>query len=66
MKPEIYCTSFCNQGHRLSDGKPVDHQCYILPTEALHAEKLGWSVRALEILSAWKNRRAHSGIKIRK
>ena len=65
MKHEIYCTSFSNHGHRLSDGKPVNHECYILPTEALHAEKSGNTDKAVNVLSAWKNRRAHSGLKVK-
>jgi hypothetical protein len=37
----IYCTSYCNHGHRLSDGKPVNHMCYILPPKALQLERDG-------------------------
>jgi hypothetical protein len=59
----IYCTSFCNQGHRLSDGKPVGHECYILPTEALRAERAGDPGEAIAILSSWKRRRVHKGVK---
>jgi len=64
MKSNIFCTSFCNQGHRLSDGKPVDHECYVLPTEALHAERAGKFERAQEILALWKDRRPHRGVKV--
>ena len=39
MHPEIYCTSYCNRGHRLSDGKPVQHECRIIPPAALEAER---------------------------
>ena len=60
---DIYCTSFCNHGHRMSDGKPVAHECYILPTEALHAERDGDNDRAQEILSRWKKRRIHHGVR---
>ena len=35
---EIYCTSFCNFGHRLKDGKPVEHECYIIRPEMLRME----------------------------
>jgi hypothetical protein len=62
-KPEVYLTSFCNHRHRLSDGKPVEHECFILPTEALHAERAGDTEKATEILSGWKKRRTHRGLK---
>jgi len=38
---QIYCTSYCNQGHRLSDGMPVNHMCHILPPKALKLEQEG-------------------------
>lgn len=40
-EPTIYCTSFCNFGHRLKDGKPVEHECYIIPPELLRLERAG-------------------------
>lgn len=41
MKPKIYCTSFCNQPHRLRDGAPVGHECYVLNPKALYLERQG-------------------------
>lgn len=38
---DVYCTSFCNHGHRLSNGHPVNHECYVLKPEALRLEKEG-------------------------
>jgi hypothetical protein len=35
----IYCTSYCNKGHRLLDGMPVNHMCHILPPKALQLER---------------------------
>lgn len=35
----VYCTSYCNNGHRLEDGVPVDHECRVLPPKALEAER---------------------------
>lgn len=35
---EVYATTFCNQGHRLRDGKPVGHNCYILDAGVLETE----------------------------
>jgi len=36
-----FCTSFCNKGHALADGKPVGHECYVLNPAALQAEARG-------------------------
>lgn len=47
----IYCTTYCNKGHRLKDGKPVAHECYVLPPVALKAEMEGDFEKAQEILS---------------
>jgi hypothetical protein len=58
----IYCTSFCNQGHRMSDGKPINHECYILNPAALEAEREDDYEKAQELL--WKKgRRVHPGLK---
>lgn len=46
---EYYCTSFCNRIHRMSDGKPVEHECYVLRPAALEAERSGDVSKALEI-----------------
>lgn len=40
-KKLIYCTTFCNQAHRIDNGHPVNHECYILKPEALKAEMEG-------------------------
>ena len=37
----IYLTSYCNHGHYLNDGKPVDHECHVLPPRALQLEREG-------------------------
>jgi hypothetical protein len=49
-----YCTSYCNKGHRLSDGKPIAHECYILPPSALEAERAGDVEKAVELIQAAK------------
>ena len=61
---KIYCTTFCNHPHRLSDGKPLGHVCYVLPTEALYAEQRGDFDRAQEVLNSWTKRREHHGLKV--
>ena len=35
---EIYCTSFCNMGHNIRTGRPIAHECYIIPPKLLKAE----------------------------
>lgn len=62
---ETYCSSFCNQAHRLSDGKPLDHECFVLPTEMLYAERDGDYIKASQILTSWKKRRVHKGVRTR-
>jgi len=60
----VYCTTFCNQGHRLGDGKPVGHECYVLPPLALMAERDGDYNKAIRILSETRSsRRVHRGVK---
>lgn len=47
----IYCTSFCNFGHVVETGRPVGHECYILPPAMLKAEMEDNYELALEILT---------------
>lgn len=51
IEPEIYCTTFCNHGHIVETGEPVDHECAILDPEALRAEIRGDFDEALRILT---------------
>lgn len=37
----IINTSYCNQAHHLRTGRPVGHECYVLPPSALAAEQAG-------------------------
>ena len=57
-----YCTSFCNHGHRLSDGAPVGHECFIIPPKLLEGERHGDI--DLEAWAKWASgpRKRHSGI----
>lgn len=57
----IYCTTFCNYGHRVGDGKPVGHECYILPPEAISAEIDGDFERAIELINC-SSRIVHRGL----
>lgn len=40
-RTDLYVTTFCNQAHRLWDGKPIAHCCYVLRVDALIAERDG-------------------------
>lgn len=51
MEP-IYVSSHCNFAHRLGDGKPIEHECRIIPTRALTAEINGEIEKAIEIMVA--------------
>ena len=62
MKRPTYVPSFCNKHHRLEDGKPIKHECFVLPTEYLCAEKSGNRERAKEVLDGWKKRKPHKGL----
>lgn len=61
---DAFLTSFCNYPHRMRDGKPIGHECYVLPTEALKLEREGNIEKAQEILRNWKKRKMHRGLKI--
>ncbi len=50
-KREIYCTTYCNRGHYTDNGKPVDHECRVIPPAALAAEIAGDYERAVRLLS---------------
>jgi hypothetical protein len=53
----VYCTTYCNHGHRLADGKPVGHECHIIPPRALAAEMDGDIHLAIQIIERAKNAR---------
>lgn len=56
----FYATTFCNKAHRLSDGAPIKHECYMLDTAKLRQEARGAEVKGSMIkLPA----RIHSGVK---
>lgn len=61
-KMRIFCTSYCNKGHCLDTGKPVEHECIVIPVKALEYEMDGNIKRAiLEMIDC--NRKVHRGIK---
>jgi len=50
MSIKIYCSTYCNFGHIVSTGKPVAHECRIIPPTALKAEMAGDFKTAIKIL----------------
>lgn len=38
---EAYTTSFCNKPHCLYTGKPISHECFIIPVQVLELEMIG-------------------------
>jgi hypothetical protein len=61
--PDVYATTYCNHGHRVRDGKPIAHECYVLPPDALRAEYVGQYATATELLQAAKPMKTHRGLK---
>jgi len=53
-----YVTSFCNFPHVLKTGRPIDHECYILPPAMLEAERNDNHALANEILARVDFKRA--------
>ncbi len=49
--PDFYVSTYCNFAHSLVDGEPIDHECRVIPPEALEAERDGDFERAIEIMS---------------
>jgi hypothetical protein len=45
----FYVTSFCNFAHSLKTGRPIGHECYILPPKGLQAERDGRIDDAIEL-----------------
>lgn len=49
-EPRVYASTFCNMGHNLKTGRPVAHECRIIPPRALQAERDGDFDKAIRIL----------------
>jgi hypothetical protein len=61
----FFCTSFCNHSHSTISGKPLGHECYVLPPHALRAERAGDIEEALRLMSASRPLRVHPGVRCR-
>lgn len=60
---KFYVSTYCNFAHRVSDGKPIQHECRIIPVRALRMEILGNIPRAIEIMQAAPVRYMRRGVK---
>ena len=48
----VFCSTFCNSGHSIKTGRPIGHQCRVIPPKALALERAGDFDGAIEIISA--------------
>ena len=48
--PDVYCSTYCNFGHDLDTGEPVDHECRTIPPAALEAERAGDFELAIQLM----------------
>lgn len=55
-----YVSTYCNHAHRMADGKPIKHECYVLPPLALKLEREGDIAGAIRVIQASK-RTHHTG-----
>jgi hypothetical protein len=67
---KFFVTTFCAQPHSLNDGKPLRHECYIIPPKLLKMERDSESPAEWdECRTAWakwrekSDRRIHRGKK---
>ena len=47
---DFYVTTYCNFAHDVETGEPIDHECIVIPPEALKAEMDGDYELAIEIM----------------
>lgn len=59
-----YVTTYCNHAHRLSDGKPIGHECHILPPKALELERADNFDGAIQAIQAAKPLRTCRGVRL--
>jgi hypothetical protein len=64
QKPFFYCTTYCNRAHDIATGKPIGHECRVIPPAALKAEMEDRIPEAIAIMQA-KPMRIHRGLRRR-
>lgn len=55
-KGNFYVSTYCNHPHNIKTGKPIRHECRIIPPAALRAEMAGDYETAVEIMQGKKPR----------
>lgn len=64
--PEMgYVTTYCNKPHSEISGKPIGHECYVLPVEAIRLERAGDYDGAIAVIAAAKPLSVHKGVRPR-
>ena len=58
-----YVSTYCNFAHRKADGKPINHECRIIPPAALAAEMADDFPKAIEIMRSTPARWMRRGVK---
>jgi hypothetical protein len=59
----FYVTTFCNFAHYLDTGRPIGHECYIIPPRLLEMERTATTYEA--IWEAWRPWYANKGPLVR-
>jgi hypothetical protein len=59
----IYTTTYCNHGHEIEGGRPVGHECYVLPPAAIRAEMRGDFDSAADLIRRAQPLRIHGGVR---
>lgn len=47
---ESYVTTYCNFPHRMRDGKPINHECRVIPLKVLRLETEDKISEAIEVM----------------
>lgn len=59
----IYLTTYCNRWHEIERGRPIGHECHVLPPAAIRAEMRGEFEEAIGKIERAKPLRTHGGVK---
>lgn len=57
----FYVSTYCNKAHNLKTGRPIEHECYVIPPAALQAEREGDYRRAQELMQNMKRKPVRGG-----
>lgn len=60
---KVWCATYCNKAHRTSDGKPIKHECRIIPPRAIAADMAGNAKAASQIMSEAPIRMMQRGVR---